>query len=155
MSNTTHLMSDSLLSFFSCHPPFPPSVLLLLFPALSISQLSSLFISLLFLSIPFSFSEQPVDHSLPVSWFLSDQQLCVQLPASVAPQPDHQPREWRFPPMVRLIIHTQTTVQKHYAYSRWTCIWIERNDRKLYTYSQLKRDTQISKCANTSGLYCS
>lgn len=50
---------------------------------------------------PFSFPEQPVDHSLPIPWILSEQQLCFQLPASMAPQPNHKPGKRCLPPMVR------------------------------------------------------
>lgn len=47
-----------------------------------------------FLHLSFhSLTEQPVDHSLPISWLLPDQQLRIQLPTQMAPQPNHQPGE--------------------------------------------------------------
>lgn len=48
-----------------------------------------------------SFPEQPVDHSLPISWFLTHRQLCIQLPAPLAPQSDHKFGKRRLPSMVR------------------------------------------------------
>lgn len=54
-----------------------------------------------FLIFHCSFLEQPVDHSLPIPELVLDQQLCVQLPAPMAPQSNNQPRKRRLPPMVR------------------------------------------------------
>lgn len=48
-----------------------------------------------------SFPEQPADHSLTISWFLADWQLCIQLPAPLAPQSDHKLGKWCLPSMVR------------------------------------------------------
>lgn len=56
-----------------------------------------------FLIFPCSFLEQPVDHSLPIAELVLDQQLCVQLPAPMAPQSNNQPRKRRLPPMVRCV----------------------------------------------------
>lgn len=127
MSNPTHLLSDSLLSFFSSvtHDS------LHLFPVLfcspsphSCTLLSSVHLQIFSpspTSSSFSISEQPVDHSLPVTWLLPDQQLCIQLPAAVAPQPNNEPGKWCLPPMVRLshtVIHAHTSVQG----TMYTCI---------------------------------
>lgn len=48
-----------------------------------------------------SFPEQPAGHSFAISWFLADRQLCIQLPAPLAPQSDHELGKWRLPSMVR------------------------------------------------------
>lgn len=112
MSNPTHLLSDSLLSFFSSvnHHSLYLFTVLFSFSFLRCLFLSSCPLCSSFLFpfslhpsavCPFSFPEQPVDHSLPISWFLTDQQLCVQLPAPVAPQSNHKPGKRRLPPMVR------------------------------------------------------
>lgn len=70
---------------------------------------------------PVSFFEQPVDNSLPISWVVTDQQLCVQLPAQMAPQHNHKLGKWGLPPMVRCLqsrVYTQMCkrhVQTHFA----------------------------------------
>lgn len=111
----THSCPSSLVTHHSL-----PSVLLLLilalfiFPSLLSSPLSPSDPSLHPSSSPCSFPEQPVDHPLPVSRLLPHQQLCVQLPAAMAPQPNHQLRKRRVPPMVR---HAHTPVQR-------TCLFV-------------------------------
>ena len=56
-----------------------------------------------------SVSEQPADHALPLPGLLAQQQLCLQLPAPLAAQPDHQPGERGLPPMVRTRTQTDCT----------------------------------------------
>lgn len=88
-----HLLSASLFCFPSLHPSM----------------------------YPVSFPEQPVDNSLPISWVLTDQQLCVQLPAQMAPEPNHKLGKWGLPQMVRCLrsyVYTQlykVHVQTHFA----------------------------------------
>lgn len=119
----THFCPLSLWS-----PPFPLSAFcsaLLLVLAHFIPHLLSAplfcFPSLHPSMYPVSFPEQPVDNSLPISWLLTDQQLCVQLPAQMAPEPNHKLGKWGLPQMVRCLrsyVYTQLCkvhVQTHFA----------------------------------------
>lgn len=84
---------------------------------------------------PISVSQQPVDHSLPVSRLLPTQQLCVQLPAQMAAQPNHQPGERCFSSMVsRLQLHVWTRFL--FCFCFFPLCWSLRQNNRSIRMSQ-------------------
>lgn len=87
-------------NIFACKGISEPTPLSLCFKICFFKKTSDLLL-FIFCVCLWSFPEQPVDHSIPVSGFLADQQLCFQLPAPLASQSDHKLGKRCLPSLVR------------------------------------------------------